>query len=44
LSTDFEKKIIFSEIRKKLTRQEKGPELQKIIFLLGREEILKRFL
>jgi lysyl-tRNA synthetase class I len=36
------KKELFLSLRKIITGNEKGPELQKIIFFLGKEEVLKR--
>jgi nondiscriminating glutamyl-tRNA synthetase len=37
-----QKKELFSAIRKKLTGKNKGPELFKIIYLLGKEKVLRR--
>ena len=34
--------IFFSSIRKKITGENRGPELAKVIYLLGKEELIKR--
>jgi lysyl-tRNA synthetase class I len=39
---DESKKNIFLNLRKTLTGKERGPEIQKIIFLLGKEEVKQR--
>ena len=36
------KKIFFPFLRKKLTGENKGPELAKIVYLLGKNEVLNR--
>ena len=35
-------KNFFSSIRKKITGENRGPELAKVIYLLGKEELIKR--